>query len=261
MGNVDLVFMPLIVLAGFAAGFINTLAGSGSLITLSLLTLLGIPSPIANGSNRVGVVVQNLVALESFRRQKVVNIRHGLLLSAPAIVGSLVGAQIAVNLNEEMMDRTLGALMIAMLFIIMLRPNRWLEGKEDLVSERLTWSQGIILFLVGIYGGFIQAGVGIFILATLVLGIGYDLVRANGVKVLIIFSLTMFALAVFVLNDQVWWDVGILLAIGNAFGGWIAARMAVEKGAGFVRWVLIVVVAASAANLFGVFDWIGRLFM
>jgi hypothetical protein len=102
--------------------------------------------------------------------------------------------------------------------------------------------------------------VGIFLLAGLVLSVGYDLVRANAVKVVIILLFTISAMAVFVMNDQVWWGIGLLLAIGNAAGGWVAARMAVERGAVFVRWLLIAVVSVSALQLLGVFTWIGQLF-
>jgi len=118
----------------------------------------------------------------------------------------------------------------------------------------------VLFFAIGIYGGFIQAGVGIFLLAGLVLSVGYNLVWANAVKVLIILCFTIFALIVFVLNQQVWWGIGFLLAIGNAVGGWLAARMAVERGAVFVRWLLIAVVAISAAQLLGLFDALIRLF-
>lgn len=249
-------FALAVIIAGFAAGFINTLAGSGSLITLSLLLFMGVPATVANGSNRVGVLIQNLVAAQSFRQQKVLNWQHGLKLAVPAVLGSIVGAQIAVNLNEEMMRRTIGVVMVVMLGVILARPKRWLEGKIGEIAETLSPKDAVILFFVGIYGGFIQAGVGIFLLASLVLGIGYDLVRANAVKVLINLSFTVFALAIFVFNDQVWWDVGLLLAVGNAGGGWLAARMAVERGASFVRWILIGVVAASALHLLGVFDWV-----
>jgi uncharacterized membrane protein YfcA len=111
--------------------------------------------------------------------------------------------------------------------------------------------QLVIFFFIGIYGGFIQAGVGIFLLAGLVLVSGYDLVRANAVKLLIVLCYTVFALIVFILNDQVRWFVGLILAIGNMLGAWIASRMAVKRGAGFVRWILIAVVAVSAVLLLG----------
>ncbi|MDX1523332.1 MAG: sulfite exporter TauE/SafE family protein [Anaerolineae bacterium] len=249
-----------VIAAGFGAGFINTLAGSGSLITLPLLIFLGLPATDANGTNRIGVLFQTLVSTESFRSSQVLDMRGGLILSVPAVIGALVGAQIAVNLNETVMRRTIGVLMLVMLVVILVRPNRWLAGKSGVLAEIPGAGQMFLLFLVGIYGGFIQAGVGIFLLASLVLGVGYDLVRANAVKTLIVLCFTIFALAVFIYNDQVRWLFGILLAIGNALGGWVAARVAVERGADFVRWLLIGVILISAAQLLGLFTFISQLF-
>ncbi len=249
-----------IVAAGFVAGFINTLAGSGSLVTLPLLIFLGLPANVANGTNRVGILLQNVVGVSSFRQQKVLDVRGGLMLAAPAVVGSVLGAQIAVNLDEQMMRRTIGALMIVMLVVILIRPRRWLEGRGERLDGRPAWTQLLIFFAIGVYGGFIQAGVGIFLLAGLVLGAGYDLVRANAVKLLIVLCFTISALAVFLLNRQVVWGIGLILAVGNMTGAWVASRMAVERGAAFVRWVLIAVVAVSGAELLGVFELVGRLF-
>lgn len=245
---------PAVVAAGFACGFINTLAGSGSLITLPLLIFLGLPATVANGTNRVAILLQNIVGVSSFRQQKVLDLRGGLLLAIPAVVGSLIGAQIAVSLDEEIMRRVIGALMVVMLVVILVRPKRWLEGRGGETS-RPGWVKLTVFFLIGVYGGFIQAGVGIFLLAGLVLGAGYDLVRANAVKVLIILCFTVFALIVFVLNDQVRWSVGLILAVGNMLGAWVASRMAVKRGAGFVRWILIGVVAISAVILLGLADF------
>ncbi len=249
-----------VVAAGFVAGFINTLAGSGSLVTLPVLIFLGLPANVANGTNRVAILLQNVVGVGSFRQQKVLDLRGGLMLAAPAIVGSIVGAQIAVNLDEQMMRRTIGALMVAMLAVILVRPKRWLEGRPEVGNQYLTWKQLLTFFAIGVYGGFIQAGVGIFLLAGLVLGVGYDLVRANAVKVLIVLCFTGFALTVFLINGQVRWSVGLILAVGNMLGAWVAARMAVARGATFVRWLLIAVVAVASAKLLGLFDLIVRLF-
>ena len=248
-----------VIAAGFAAGFINTLAGSGSLITLPLLIFLGLPANVANGTNRVAILMQNVVGVGSFRRQGVLDLRGGLMLAAPAVVGSVLGAQIAVNLNEEVMRTVIGVLMVVMLAVILIRPRRWLEGRGEVKNHRLTWDQALIFFGIGVYGGFIQAGVGIFLLAGLVLSAGYDLVRGNAVKVLIVLCFTVSALIVFVINGQVVWAIGLILGIGNMLGAWVAARLAVERGAAFVRWVLIAVVAVSGAKLLGVFDLVGRL--
>ena len=251
---------PAVIAAGFGAGFINTLAGSGSLITLPLLIFIGLPANVANGTNRVGVLFQNLVSGTSFHRQGVMDWKRGLILAIPAVVGSVIGAQIAVNLDEEMMRRTIGVLMVVMLGVILVRPKRWLKGHPESMKDRPTLTQLLIFFGIGIYGGFIQAGVGIFLLAGLVLSVGYDLVKANAVKVLIVFCFTISALIVFIINDQVLWGIGFLLAIGNSLGGWVGARMAVEKGAVFVRWLLIAVVAVSAAQLLGIIDLFTRFF-
>lgn len=249
-----------VLLAGIGAGYINTMAGSGSLITLPLLIFLGLPPTVANGTNRVGVLVQTFAATASFQRQKVLDWGNSVHLVGASVLGSIVGALIAVDLNEEVMRRTIGVLMLVMLVVLFVQPKKWLKGRPDALEKRPSLTQLLVFFGIGIYGGFIQAGVGIFLLAGLVLSVGYDLVHANAVKSLIVFAFTIAALIVFVLNDQVDWVMGIMLAIGNGFGGWIAARTAVQKGASFVRWLLIAVVFVSALNLFGVFGWIGRLF-
>ncbi|HIP72025.1 MAG TPA: sulfite exporter TauE/SafE family protein, partial [Anaerolineae bacterium] len=184
-----------VIAAGFVAGFINTLAGSGSLVSLPVLIFLGLPANVANGTNRVAILAQNIVGVKSFDRQKVLDRRGAVILAIPAIFGSLIGAQIAVNLNEEMMRRVIGGLMIVMLVVILARPKRWLHGSAEYMQERPSWKQLTVFFFIGIYGGFIQAGVGIFLLAGLVLSIGYDLVRANAVKVAIVLAFTVAALA------------------------------------------------------------------
>ena len=119
--------------------------------------------------------------------------------------------------------------MVAMLVVILIRPRRWLEGRPDLADKPFGWPQWLIFFAIGIYGGFIQAGVGIFLLAGLVLSAGYDLVRANAVKVLIVLVFTISALAVFVVNQQVVWTIGLIVAVGQMAGAWVAARMAVGR--------------------------------
>lgn len=235
---------------GFAAGFINTLAGSGSLITLPVLILLGLPANVANGTNRVGIVVQNIVAVATFRRHGALELGGSLKLAIPSVLGAVVGAAIAVDLDEELLNRVIGVLMVVMIGIILLRPRRWLEAHAtgDAAPYHV---QAPVFFVIGAYGGFIQAGVGIFLLAGLVLAGGYNLVGANAVKNLIVLTFTIAALAVFVVNDQVRWGLGLLLAAGNAAGAWVAARMAVARGAAFVRGALVVILALSALALLG----------
>ncbi len=248
------------IAAGFLCGFMNTLAGSGSLVTLPVLLMMGLPASIANGTNRVGVVLQSAVASASFRQQGVFKLREGLALLIPTALGSIIGAQISLSLNEQTMRRTIGVLMVVMLVVVLIRPKRWLEGRGEATEHHVKWTHLVLFFAIGIYGGFIQVGIGIFLLTSLVLGIGYDLVQGNGVKVLIVTFQTLMALIVFVINGQVIWSIGLVMAVGSMSGGFIASRMAVKWGAVFVRWVLIVIVIVAALNLFGVFELIGRLF-
>ena len=244
-----------VIAAGFMAGFINTLVGSGSLVTLPLFIILGLPANVANGTNRVAILLQNVVGVTSFDRQGILDRRGTLMLGAPMVIGALVGANIAVNLDEALMRRTIGVLMLVMLVVIIVQPKRWLHGERQRLEGWPAWWQIGLFFVIGIYGGFIQAGVGIFLLAGLVLGVGYDLVRANAVKVGAVLIFTVFALGVFIINDQVNWGIGLVLAVGSMLGAWTAARVAVDKGAAWVRRLLIVVVVISATNLLGLWSF------
>ena len=243
---------------GFLAGFINTVAGSGSLLTLPLLMFLGLPANVANGTNRIAILLQNIVGITSFRQQKVLSFREGLRIGIPAAIGSILGARIAVNLNDEIMGRTIGGLLILMFFLVMLKPEKWM-GKQGQPSLS-RWLEVVIFFVIGIYGGFIQAGVGFFLLAGLVLGSGLELVRANAVKVFIVFLYTPFALAVFIIHQQVDYKLGLILAAGNMIGAFAGSRLAVKWGAKVVRYFLLVALAFASLKLVGAFELIGRLF-
>lgn len=233
---------------GLIAGFINTLAGSGSLLTLPLLMFLGLPPNVANGTNRIAILLQNLVGVSSFKQQKVLDFRDGIKIGIPAIIGSLIGARIAVNMNDVIMEKAIGGLLILMFFLIILKPGRWLKGHEDQPPAKLLW-QVIIFFFIGVYGGFIQAGVGFFLLAGLVLGAGFELVKANALKVFIVFLYTPFALAVFIINGDVNYVFGFILAIGNMMGAFIGARVAVKWGASAVRYFLLIALAFASLKL------------
>lgn len=247
---------PAIVAVGLVTGFINTLAGSGSLLTLPFLMFLGLPANVANGTNRVGVLMQSIVGAFSFRKQKVFNFSEGTVLLLPATAGSLLGAIVAVDLDEELMETIIGGLLIFMFFVILVKPEKWIRDHAEKINGKPTFWNIIISFLIGIYGGFIQAGVGFFLLAWLVLGVGADLVKANALKVFIVMGFTVVALVVFFINRQVDLKIGLILAAGNMGGAWIAAKSAVKRGAGFVRWILLITVFLAGLKLFGLFDFL-----
>jgi uncharacterized membrane protein YfcA len=243
----DFWLLAAVPVTGIAAGFINTLAGSGSLITLPILILLGLPANVANGTNRVGVVMQNVVAVATFRRFGALDASGTWKLVVPSVVGSIIGAQLAVDLDEALLRKIIGVLMLLMIVVMFIQPERWLQ--EHMARRARLWVEVPLFFVIGIYGGFLQAGVGIFLIAALVLSAGFNLVSANAVKNLMVLVFTAAALIVFIAHDQVNWTIGLLLAAGQSLGAWIAARMAVRRGARFVRWVVIVVIVLSAGAL------------
>jgi len=241
--------LAAVPVVGFAAGFINTLAGSGSLLTLPILILLGLPANVANGTNRVGVVLQNIVAVATFRQRGVLPLAGSWKLILPSVVGAVIGAELAVDLDEALLRRTIGVLMIVLLVVMLLKPERWIAEHAAPRAPRLL-VEVPLFFVIGVYGGFIQVSVGLFLMAGLVLGAGYNLVGANALKNLIVLVFSAAALVVFVVNDQVQWTLGLLLGAGQAVGAWVAAHFAVRRGAEFVRWAVIVITVAAAIALF-----------
>jgi hypothetical protein len=244
----------ILIVSGLMVGFINTLAGGGSIISLSVLMFLGLPANVANGTNRIAILIQNIGAVGSFRQQKVLDHKKGFWLAIPATLGSVIGAYIAVDLNEEVIEKAIAIVMLIMMVVILYKPNRWLKGQVELQHKPITFWQVILFFAIGIYAGFLHMGVGYALLAGIVLGAGYDLVKANAIKVLIVLIWSPVVLIVFIINDQVNFLYGIVLAIGNITGALIASRLAVKKGAAFVRWVIIVVILITAAQVFGLID-------
>jgi len=243
-----------LIISGVLVGFINTLAGGGSIISLSVLLLMGLPAPVANGTNRIAIIIQTFTATTSFRQQQVLDHRKGLILSIPAILGSLVGAWIAIDINEVILERAMAVVMLIMILFLAFNPNNLLYGRLELVNKKVTWKQYLIFFLIGIYGGFIHMGVGYFLLMGLVLSCGYDLIRANAVKVLIVLLYVSGSFLLFVFHDQVIWIYGLVMTIGSVTGAFIASRMAVKRGVVFVKWVIIIVIVIMSGHLFGIYD-------
>ena len=129
---------------------------------------------------------------------------------------------------------------------VLIKPRGWDQIGEPRLRQPWT---SLIFFGVGFYGGFIQAGVGFLFLAALVPGLGLGLVKGNGVKVVLIFSYLPFALLLFINADQVHWGAGLLVGAGSMVGAFIASTLAVKKGAGWIRWVLVAAAIAAAVRM------------
>jgi uncharacterized membrane protein YfcA len=244
----------LLILGGTFAGFVNTLAGGGSFLTLPILVFAGLDAQTANGTNRIAVLIQSLFATIEFGRHgKLPGIRATLILVAPAVVGAVAGARTAVEVPEPALRVVIGViLLLAIPTVIRPEGRRTSRDEERIEADRRSVARpGILalLFLCGFYGGFLQAGVGLLLIAVLVPLVGLDLVRANAVKVLLVTVYSIMAIPVFAASGQITLLPGLVLAIGNVLGAFVATRFAFRGGARAVRWVLVAALVLAAAAL------------
>lgn len=239
----------LITVVGFIAGFINTLAGGGSILTLPAMILVGLDPTVANATNRLGIVLSAFSAAAGFKSKKVSVMPFSLYIGLAATIGAVLGAMIAVDFDKKLFNRVLAIIMILIVALMAVQPRI----KKVIDQERLTgkslWLSLIVFLVLGVYGGFINAGMGLLMILWLNIFNGMNLIRTNATKVLVTAIYTSAALVVFIWNDLIDWFIGLLLAFGNMVGGWMAARLSVRKGEGFIRTALIIMVALMAIRL------------
>ena len=239
----------LLIVVGFAVGFINTIAGGGSLLSLPVLIFLGLPPAVANGTNRVAIVVQTAMATAGFKSKGVSTFPFNLYLGISALFGAIIGARIAVDVDGEAFNRILAIVMLLVVLIIIFKPKIKISDVKERLTGKYLWLGIIVFFFFGIYGGFINAGLGFLMLLFLNFVNHMSLVRANATKVVVVFIYMLSALVVFAFNDKVVWFVGLVLAIGNGTGAWVASRFSVKKGDGFIKTFLVIMVTVMAIKL------------
>jgi len=241
----------LLFVAGIIAGVLNVVAGGGSFLTLPILMFLGLPPGVANGTNRVGILLQNVGAVWSFQRHGVLQWRSVLWAAAPSIPGAALGVWLALIVSDHAFKRILALLMVTLSLWTL-----WSKSRSPAASSsdsnppstgRLV-GIGCAFFLIGVYGGFVQAGVGFLILAGTTAA-GLDLVRGNAVKVLTVLCFTALSLALFAWNGRVDWLMGLVLAGVTILGGLAGARLTVLKGHSWVRGVVTVTMILFALKL------------
>lgn len=239
----------LLIIIGFVTGIINTLAGGGSLLTLPLLIFLGLPPNIANGTNRIAILLQSVVSAAGFRSKGVKTFPHSIYFGISAMIGAIIGAQIAVDIKGETFNKILAVVMVFVVAFLVLQGKKKQQDYLERLTGKYFWASIIAFFFIGIYGGFIQAGTGFLMLLALS-GINhYSLVKSNAIKVIVALIYTISAVIIFIVNDKVNWEYGLILALGNASGGWIGSRWSVTKGDGLVKFFLVIMVVIMAIKL------------
>lgn len=210
----------LCVLAGLLAGVINTIAGSGSIITLSLLTFLGLPANIANATNRVGLLFQSAASSWKFQQTGLLDVGSNWKTILSAVLGAVLGAFMATELNPEMFEKAVGVIFIGLFFVLVFKPEKRI--KSSTFSKQLL---PVWMFIIGTYAGFIQAGAGVFMIAIMSIVWDKKITEVNPIKVFVILLINVVALTWYFVQGLVNWEVGFLLAIGQFIGAFIGVKL------------------------------------
>ena len=246
----DIAGVLILFAVGAVAAFINVNAGGGSSLTLPALIFLGLDPTVANGTNRVAILFQNISSIYSFKTEKFFELKNSLILSALTLPGAIAGAIIAVQIGDELFEKILAVIMI-LIIITMLLPQK--KTEKTSYEFKIDWKIILAMIVVGFYGAFIQVGVGFLLMASFQYLMKLDLIRVNMHKVFVVFVFTVPALIVFILTDNINWYFGLTLAAGNALGGWWGAKLSVKKGEKLIKFVLIVAILIMALKLLNIF--------
>src|SRR6478735_5304278 len=239
---------PLIILVGFGAAFLNTVGGGGSLFSVPILTFMGLPITTANATSRVALLFQNIFAVGGFKSKGVeLPWPYSLYLGIASLGGGLIGSLLASQVADEVFKKIFVGVMIGAVVLIIYDPFKS-NGQEKLTVPR-QWIGGVCFFFIGIYGGFVQAGIGFLVIAVLSVVNNLSLVKSNYVKVFAAIVYTGVSVAVFAYQGKIMWITGLVLAIGHALGGWYASRWSVDKGEKWIKRVMVISVLAMAIKL------------
>lgn len=239
---------PLIIAVGFLAAFLNTVGGGGSLFSVPILTFIGLPITIANATSRVAILFQNIFAVGGFRSKGVeLPWPYAIYLGMASLGGGLAGSLLAAHVPDDVFKKIFVVVMFISVGLILYDPFKS-KGEEKL-TPKAQWT-GVFFFLfIGVYGGFVQAGIGFLVIAVLSLVNNLSLVKSNYVKVFAAIVYTGVSVVVFALEGKINWYIGLVLAIGHALGGWYASRWSVKAGEVWIKRVMIVSVLAMAVVL------------
>jgi len=244
--------ITILICSGIIVGFINTLAGGGTVVSMSVFMFFGLPPLVANGTNRVAILFQNATAVSYFQKKKLIDWGFIIKLATPIILGSLVGAAITGFLSNKLFQYIFAGVVILFGVSMIFNPDRYIHERTDLVKRNISLQHYLLYFFIGVYGGFVHVGIGYLFLAVLVLVNGYDLLKANVLKNVFVLLYVPFSLIIFAWQGHVCLSFGIIHGIGNVIGASIAARLAIKKGAPFIRYIVLALVAIVVLQLMGI---------
>lgn len=241
----------LLFLVGTMTGFINVMAGGGSTLILPLLIFFGLDASVANGTNRVGLLSQNLFGILSFRKEKVSQFKLSIKMALFTLPGAIIGAFYATQISNEAFEKLLGVVMIGVVLTMMIPSSK--KYVNEKILGKIPWLIYPVMFALGFYGGFIQVGIGFLLMIALHRVLKMNMLYVNFHKVFIVMFYTIPALIIFVITGNVDWIYGISLSAGTGLGAWWSAKVAVRKGEKVIKLVLTIAILIMSLKLLGIF--------
>jgi uncharacterized membrane protein YfcA len=249
-GNLSPPNVALLVAAGCAAGFVNTAAGAGSLLSLRALMLIGVSPGVANATNRLPVLAQSVAAGLGFDRGGMLDRKAILSAMLPTSIGALAGSLGASFVPDKAMRYILIVALLGMAILSLRSATQATADAPAPETEKRRVALFLWLFVGGLYGGFLQAGVGLVLLFALSSIGGYDMVRANALKVVLIALFTVVSLGVFITRGEMDYAAGLVMSVGAVVGARLGVRYAIGHGEGLKRLVVACDVVACAVLLY-----------
>jgi len=240
--------LVLLTATGVATGFLNVMAGGGSMLSVPIMIFLGVPGTVANATNRIAILPQTLAAVIAFYRKGFANFRLSLSLAACTIPGTIAGAMLAARIPNHQFNHLLAIIMVLILIIMMLPQPKTIERDQPLNRKRSAIGHASMV-LIGFWGGFIHIGVGFLLMPVLNRVMQLDLITTNSHKVFIVMCYTAVALMVFASQLDLIWKYGVALGIGMWMGGWLAANFQIKQGVGAVKWTLNIIIVVFIIKL------------
>jgi uncharacterized membrane protein YfcA len=235
----------LLFLGGLFSGVVNVLAGGGSFLTLPILGLYGLSPTVANGTNRIGILLQNISATWRFLAKRELELKNAIFITIPTIIGAILGTSIVLSLPEKLVKLSVGIIFIIMSYFVLFTPKVWEEGRRKKSNRTISFA---VFFLIGIYGGYIQAGVGFFLIYALTLLEGYDVRKANAMKIFLTLIFTVFSLTLFSFRNKVEFVPGLILGAGSFVGGYVGSYLNTRVNKKVIRYIVAGMMIFSAMN-------------
>ncbi|MBO7562247.1 MAG: sulfite exporter TauE/SafE family protein [Bacteroidales bacterium] len=235
----------ILVGCGIFVGFINTIAGMATAISYGLFMMMGLPINVANGTTRVGVLLQFMTTSAIFKKKGYLDMKTGWKVGIPVGCGAIFGALLAAVLKVKIIEIVMAVLLPIMSILLFVDKKRLSSRRAAGPSLSDLWIF-LIFTAIGVYGGFTHSGVGLLIIFGSYFFLGLDMIRSNAIKQFAVTVYTPLALTVFIIYGQVNWAIALIYAVGNIIGGILGSYASIKGGEKFIKiFVTIIIITMS----------------